>query len=138
MKIKIDDLLNAMETNSDLLQWYYDRQEDKLIIVSDDCDDSIEDYFCKKDIEADEEDRFISTPTEHNIYEHNMMVTYSNNHPNELRDILLGTLFKKGAFRRFKDTLFELDMQDDWYKYKREEYVKIAYTWADKYGIKIV
>ena len=135
--IKIDELLNAMETNCDLSQWYYDIQEDKLIIISDDCDNSIEDYFWKKEIEAGEEDRFISTPTEYNIYEHNMMVTYANNHSTELRDILLGTLFKKGAFRRFKDTLYELDIQDNWYKYKKEEYIKIAYTWADKYGINI-
>ena len=138
MKVKMDELLDAMETNCDLLQWYYDTQKDKLIMVTDDCDDSIENDFCKEEIDSDEEDRFISIPTEHDIYEHSMMVSYSNKQSDEIRDILLSTLFKKGAFRRFKDTVFELDIRDDWYDYKREEYSKIAYAWAEKHGIKIV
>ena len=136
--IKMDELLDAMEINCDLLQWYYDTQKDKLIMVSEDCDDSIEYDLCQEEIDSDEEDRFILIPTEHDIYEHNIMVLYSNKQSDELRDILLGTLFKKGAFRRFKDTIFELDIRDDWYDYKREEYSKIAYAWADKHGMKIV
>ena len=138
MKVKMDELLEAMKTNCYSLQWYYDTQKDKFIMVSDDCDDSIEDDFCREEIDSEEEDRFISTPTEHDIYEHSMMVSYSNKQSDELKDILLGTLFKKGAFRRFKDTVFELDIRDDWHDYKREEYSKIAYAWADEHGIKIV
>ena len=134
----MDELLDAMETSCDLFQWYYDTQKGKMIIVSDDCDDSMGDDFCKKEIESDEENRFISTPTEHDIYEHNIMVTYSNKQSDELRDVLLDTLFMKGAFRRFKDKVFELDIRDDWFAYKREEYKKVAQDWADKHGIETV
>jgi len=102
MKVKMDELLDAMETNCDLLQWYYDIPKDKLIMVTDDCDNSIENDFSREEIDRNEEDRFISIPTEHDIYEHSMMVSYSNKQSDEIRDILLGTLFKKGAFRRFR------------------------------------
>lgn len=138
MKIKMDELLDAMDTNSDFVQWYYDTQKEKLIIVSDDCDDSIDDDFCIEDIESDEEDRFISIPTEYDIHEYGIMVSYANRQSDELSDVLLDSLHGKGAFRSFKDTVFELDIVDDWYRYKKEEYSKIAWDWVNKNDIRVI
>ncbi len=138
MKVKMDELLDAMETNNCFIKWYYDTQKETLIMVTDDCDDSIEDDFCREEINNDEEDRFISLPTEFDIQEYDMMISYSNKQQNEIRDTLLSALRNKGAFRRFKDAVFELDVRDGWYIYKREEYKKIALTWLDGHGIQSV
>ena len=36
----------------------------------------------------------------------------------------------KGAFRKFKDYCFDIDIIQDWYKYKEERYRKIAIDWC--------
>lgn len=41
----------------------------------------------------------------------------------------------KGAFRRFKDCLFDLGMEQEWYKYRDACYEKIAREWCEKHGI---
>jgi hypothetical protein len=36
----------------------------------------------------------------------------------------------KGAFRRFKDTLIRLDMEEKWFAYKQNTLVEIAREWC--------
>lgn len=43
----------------------------------------------------------------------------------------------KGAFRRFKDCLFDLGMEETWYKFRDACYEKIAREWCKKYGITV-
>lgn len=44
----------------------------------------------------------------------------------------------RGAFRRFKDMCFELDIINDWYLFRDYNYYKIAKKWLIENNIKYV
>ena len=46
------------------------------------------------------------------------------------RDTLLRTIKGKGAFRRFKDKIIDLDVEEQWYSFRNERYKEIAIEWC--------
>lgn len=44
----------------------------------------------------------------------------------------------RGAFRRFKDKLYDLNLEKHWYQYRDEAYEKIARQWCERHKIDIV
>ena len=53
------------------------------------------------------------------------------------QDILEHAIRGKGAFRRFKDCLYDLGMEGKWYKYRDSCYEKIARDWCERFGLEI-
>lgn len=53
------------------------------------------------------------------------------------QDVLEQAIRGKGAFRRFKDRLFDLGIEKKWYQYRDACYEKIAREWCEKYGITV-
>ena len=51
---------------------------------------------------------------------------------------LEGTEMSRGAFRRFKDKLYDLNLEKQWYQYREEAYEKIARQWSERHKIDIV
>jgi hypothetical protein len=45
---------------------------------------------------------------------------------------LLRSIKGKGAFRRFKDTLVDLNIQDDWYEFRQQMFEQIAIEWLEE------
>ena len=48
----------------------------------------------------------------------------------EIKDNLRRLIQGKGAFSRFKDYCAEMDIIQDWYKYRDEQYKEIAIDWC--------
>ena len=46
--------------------------------------------------------------------------------------------YGRGAFRRFKDKLYDLNLEKHWYQYRDEAYEKIARQWCERHKIDIV
>ncbi len=46
------------------------------------------------------------------------------NHANPNQDVLAGAIQGRGAFRRFKDKLYDLSLEKQWYQYRDEAYEK--------------
>lgn len=53
------------------------------------------------------------------------------------QDALDAAIRGKGAFRRFKDRLYDFDLQEKWYKYRVDCYEQIARDWCERFGIEI-
>ena len=53
----------------------------------------------------------------------------------ELRERLLNSISGRGAFRHFKDTIYEYGIEDDWYAYQEEEFKRIATKWLKRKNI---
>jgi len=47
-----------------------------------------------------------------------------------MREKMLASLKGKGAFRRFKDTVFYLGIRDDWFAYRDNRFRDIAERWC--------
>ena len=88
------------------------------------------------DAEKFEDAAWISAPSQRDINEYDMMMDFaesvSDSHNNEL---LCVALEGKGAFRRFKDTLYRVDLEDEWYAFKRKAYMEIAREWCEENNI---
>ena len=93
----------------------------------------MEDY----DFEKYDGDEWIAAPSQWDLDEYRIMKkfirTVSDSHKNELLSVAIEG---RGAFRRFKDTLYSVDLVDEWYSYKHEAFVEIAREWCEKYEIK--
>ena len=89
------------------------------------------------DFEKYEGDDWIAAPSQWDLDEYRIMekfiCTVSDSHKYEL---LCAAIVGRGAFRRFKDTLYRVDLVDEWYSYKHEAFVKIAREWCERYGLK--
>lgn len=53
------------------------------------------------------------------------------------QDALDAAIRGKGAFRRFKDRLYDFDLQEKWYKYRDDCYEQIARDWCERFGIEM-
>ena len=66
-----------------------------------------------------------------------MMVDFIDTIENlEIKNNLQKLIQGKGAFRRFKDYCFEMDIIQDWYKFRDEKYKEIAINWCKENNIK--
>lgn len=48
----------------------------------------------------------------------------------EVQDKLERAIQGRGAFRRFKDMVYDLDIEQKWYDYEGESHKKIAIEWC--------
>ena len=54
------------------------------------------------------------------------------------QDVLARTIQGRSDFRRFKDKLYDLNLEKQWYQYREEAYEKIARQWSERHKIDIV
>lgn len=53
----------------------------------------------------------------------------------EIKDELYESIRGKGAFRRFKDTIYNLNVKNSWYDFKAHALKKIAIEWCEENDI---
>ena len=74
------------------------------------------------DAEKFEEDAWIAAPSQWDIDEYSIMADFaksvSNAHKSELLSVALEG---RGAFRRFKDTLRRVGLEDSWFDFKHKQ-----------------
>lgn len=54
------------------------------------------------------------------------------------QDVLARAIQGRGVFRRFKDKLYNLNLEKQWYQYRDEAYEKIARQWCERYKSDLV
>lgn len=76
--------------------------------------------------------------SQYDIHEYKIIRDFATDQiDSTIRDRLLETIKGKGAFRRFKDTAFDLGVIDHWYAYKREALSSIALEWCEENDIDV-
>lgn len=106
----------ALNDNSFLMSWYIDLRENKVTFIS-------------ESFEADEE-----------LVERIERDTEGERFIDQLKDekaqqILYKSIDGRGAFSRFKNNLFELNMEDEWHEFKGREDRKNALNWLFGKGL---
>jgi hypothetical protein len=81
------------------------------------------------------DDDYLKLPTKFDIHEYEIMERFSLSIPNEkISDTLLGKIRGSGAFRRFRDTIYQYGIEEHWFKYRDEAYKEIAISWLKSQG----
>ncbi len=73
---------------------------------------------------------YLHLPTKFDIHEYAIMERFCMSlEDDELADILLNAIRGRGAFRRFKDTIYQHGIADEWYSYRQQALEEIAEAW---------
>ena len=149
---KLSDLIDALEFESMEHHTYFDRHTGRIVSVENFILSAVEEHdeaglalvsdWQKEEIEiaraivADSGDRFIDPPDKFEFHEYHHMEQFIGSLSDAAAaDALLLAIKGRGAFRRFKDTLYQLGIQDQWFRYRDEAMRKFVIAWAEANGV---
>ena len=131
MKVKLEDIIEAMEFANMETEYYYDTHNEKVLMLFDEMVDGEDNPELFED--------YIPLPGQYDINEYRIMEEFIYELPaGNDQDVLAKTIQGRGAFRRFKDKLYDLNLEKQWYQYREEAYEKIARQWSERHKIDIV
>ena len=78
------------------------------------------------------DENYIELPNQHDINEYDIMEEFCDEIENEE---LLDAIRGRGAFRRFKDKIIDLGVEQDWYDFKEKALMEIAKEWCEENGV---
>lgn len=143
--VSIEELVEALEFQDDRMSAFVDPESAEVILVSDEALDAAEaprGVLMVDEAELKVAQAVLATPgmlrlpSQFEVNEHNMMVRFAAERADATeRDALQDALHGKGAFRRFKDLCYSLDLAQDWYAYRDAEYEALAVRWCDARGL---
>jgi hypothetical protein len=149
--IDLKELVEALEFQSgiDAEEWVIEIATGKVFFISEDVRRYVEtgetDYpdWQEEGVKeaqaylADPEG-FVPLPSADEVDEYQMMVDFAEGvRDDRHREGLLSQLRGKGAFRRFKDSVQMLQLEQEWYAFRDERYQQFAREWCEDNGFKV-
>ena len=132
MKVKLSDIVDAIEMMDQYSEYFLNKRTGEIEYVND---------LVMSKGEADEiydrldEDGFYRLPTSFDVRNYDIMEEFVYSLANPARDKLAVVIQGRGAFRRFKDGVARMGIQQRWYDFQAAAYKKIARRWCDDEGI---
>ena len=146
MKIKIVDIANQLELSLGTGDSYLNKTTGELYYITHDIFGYIDsseqgDTFENlPDWERDlvmvakginETGNYLRLPSTYELNEYGMMEKFCLSINDErFRDELYSVIKGSGAFRRFKDCIYQHAVEKDWFEFKRNELVSVALDWC--------
>lgn len=149
LRIKLDDIIEGLESQSFESLAFMSKKTGKVILISQEeqdaakNDEPLEDYpewqrdsiKFVKELVAESRD-CIQLPTKFDIDEYRIMESFCLSiNDTEMRETFYSLIKGNGAFRRFKDAIYEYNIADDWYKYRDNALKQIAIEWCQEHGL---
>ena len=162
--VSLRDMVDEMQTLSYESNAYLKKSTGKVITIRDDDFDmvrSMEEIFDEiedeAEIESDDDssgyldletefyqdvnnvmafdDDYLKLPSKFDIHEYEIMERFGLSIPNEkISDILISRIRGSGAFRRFRDTIYQYGVEKDWFRFRDDAYKEIAISWLKNHG----
>ena len=131
MKVKLSEVIDALDFTNDEIEYYYNPDNGEIFMSN------IGEFEDLNEDELDELfEKSIMLPTRYDINEYEMMEDFAENiKDTRLQNQLYISLNGSGAFRRFKDTCINFDIINDWYKFRDERYKELAINWCKENNI---
>ncbi len=137
MKVKLEDVIDALESANQELSFYYEKPSGKIIMRGSFGSFSLIDDDDDEDLEYDW-DEYVPLPGQYEINEYAMMEDFVASLPEgKAQDALDRALLGKGAFRKFKDKVNQLRLADSWYKFRDKKYEAVALEWCQDNDIEV-
>lgn len=130
--VNLEKIIKGLEMVNDIDDCYYNPEKDELFLSN------IGEYEELTEDEIDELfEKSIILPTQYEINEYQIMVDFIDTiNSFEIKNNLHRLIQGKGAFRRFKDYCFEVNIIQDWYDFKEQRYKEIAIEWCRQNELK--
>jgi hypothetical protein len=150
ISVPLDDLINALEEESELQHAFLDRDTGEILVVSQEAlveSESETDPIDWQDWQKEEielarrvqsSDRCIAFPSQFDVHEWKIMEDFSLQIKQEdVRAALLRSIHGGHAFRRFKDCVAHFDLWDTWNRFRRQAFAEIMRDWCQENGINL-
>ena len=149
MRLKLNEVVEALESAMEEHAHYLDKRTGEIILLtSEDLqaaeeEDLISEYpdwqresiLKAREVLRDAE-HFIELPGQFDIHEYRIMEDFCLAFENrEVGDELRRLIKGGGAFRRFKNAIHEMGVDQAWYEFKRSALEKIATEWLEENDI---
>ena len=146
--VKLQDIVDEMDMQMDESRVLLNKGTGEIIYVN------IEDLSLAEDSEEDDDfseypdwhqeslkealdviinwENYEELPDKFEINEYHIMEEFSGSIPDEkISSSLYSAIQGRGAFRRFKDTITRLGVEEDWYKFREKAFRNIAIKWFE-------
>ena len=123
MKVKLQDVIEAIDFAGMEAEYYYDTKTEEILLIFDGMVNGETNPELIEDIREGFIEDYIPLPNQYDIDEYRIMEAFIYQLPSgENQDILDREIRGRGAFRRFKDKLYDLRLEQQWYKYRDDAY----------------
>ena len=139
MKVKLEEIIEAIEFAGMETEYYYDTKNERILLLFDGMVDGEKNPELFEEIREGFVGDYIPLPGQYDINEYGIMEEFIYELPEgKNQDVLERAMQGRGAFRRFKDKLYDLNLEKQWYSYKDTAYERIARQWCEIHKIDIV
>ena len=139
MKVKLEEIIEAIEFAGMETEYYYDTKNERILLLFDGMVDGEKNPELFEEIREGFVGDYIPLPGQYDINEYGIMEEFIYELPEgKNQDVLERAIQGRGAFRRFKDKLYDLNLEKQWYSYKDTAYERIARQWCEIHKIDIV
>jgi hypothetical protein len=142
--VRLNDIVNALESQFEGFSSYLELDTGKVETVSDELLGKAEDGGEEPDLpDWDEDDwelaqrivssdRFLALPSKFDVHEWGIMESFTYSvESDHIREDLLNSIHGAKAFRRFKDTVHRHDIETEWFAFRMEALRQIAIEWCE-------
>lgn len=132
MKVRLSDIVDAIELTDQFTEYFIDKETGELEWISDMTmtREEQEEIYDRLD-----EHGFYRLPNSFDIREYDIMEDFAETLTGAAHNRLSSAIRGKGAFRRFKNTVYNLGIDEQWYSFQEDAYKRIAAEWCEENGI---
>jgi hypothetical protein len=149
--VSLQDVINEMDVMSDEIHAYLNKVTGELVTITDEEINAIEngdewsEYPEWQHALLDTaqqvlgSDDYLPLPSRFDIHEYAIMERFCYSIEDDaLSDELAHRIRGSGAFRQFKDAIYEHGIEEDWYRFRAQALEEIAIDWLEGQGIAYV
>lgn len=136
--VKLSTILEAIEMANEDWEYFLDLDTMETVWLADpNLTGEEEEYEELTELMDEEPERFLRLPGRFEINDYSIMESFVYMLPeSRQQEQLEAAIQGRGAFRRFKDTVRRLGMEQLWYSYEEDEHKKIAAEWCKDNNLK--
>ncbi|QQK76897.1 hypothetical protein HUG15_15865 [Salicibibacter cibarius] len=147
--VDLSEVAEAIDFDADELYQFVNRKTGEIVVVNESTmrkanreEPFDEKHEWQKEERAlaediiDNEDDYEPIPESYEVNDYQLMEIFIDSLSDEKKQATLTEAIRgKGAFRRFKDRIVDLNVEDDWHEFKEKEYLAFACRWCEENGI---
>lgn len=137
MKVNLEVVLDAIETADDNYTYFLDLETGESVFLADELATGLDNEGLEDEIDENW-NRYLRLPTKFEIHEYRIMEEFVWTLKGERANKLERAIQGRGAFRRFKDMINYMGIEQQWYDYEAEYYKKLAIKWCQEQGLEYV
>jgi len=132
-KVKIDDIIEAIEFTDQYTHYFLDQTTGEIVMVSEIGMTSTEQ---EEAYDLLDEHGFYRLPEQRELRDYDTMEDFVLSLPSgEAKERLSRAIEGRGAFRRFKDDVRRLGIEDQWYAWHDDAHKRAAVEWCRENGL---